>query len=328
MGSGFREAGYRVALAVEEDRNAAQTYRANNPGVPVLEADVAKLDAKVIRRIVPGLRRIDTLLAGPPCQGYSAAGLREPDDPRNQLFRHVGRLARELKARVVVLENVPGLRRVNGTGFLHRILCSLRAQGYSAAAYLLRAYDFGVSQDRKRYFILARRREDGTAPVQPEPAHRPPGDRKNTRLAKTPSLTAALRGLPRYGPGIEAEWRVLRGGRQLLNASTMQHSRRLVAKIRKIRSGKGPMSYRRLDRDLARTLVAGHRALPVHPDLNRTISVREAARIQGFPDTYVFCGPRAEQPLQVANAVPPPLAAAVAKHLLKYLTDGGAKARK
>jgi DNA (cytosine-5)-methyltransferase 1 len=65
--------------------------------------------------------------------------------------------------------------------------------------------------------------------------------------------------------------------------------------------------------------VAGHRALPVHPEMDRTMSVREAARIQGFPDAYVFCGPRAEQPLQVANAVPPTVAFAIGRHLLAFI---------
>src|SRR5262249_22240449 len=87
----------------------------------------------------------------------------------------------------------------------------------------------------------------------------------------------------------------------------------------KIAPGEGPISYRRLEMDVARTLVAGHRAMPVHPWLNRTISVREAARIQGFDDNYFFCGPRWEQPLQVANAVPPTVARAIASHLAGYL---------
>ena len=105
-------------------------------------------------------------------------------------------------------------------------------------------------------------------------------------------------------------------GTLLTNSATMRHSQRVVDKIAEIEPGKGPISYRRLERDLARTLVAGHRALPVHPWLDRTISVREAARIQGFPDSYVFCGPRSNQPLQVANAVPPPVAEALGRHLL------------
>jgi len=129
----------------------------------------------------------------------------------------------------------------------------------------------------------------------------------------------ALKGLPSYRPGVDAEWIPQPDGTALTNASTMRHSQRVIDKIKSIAPGKGPISYRRLETDLARTLVAGHRALPVHPTLDRTISVREAARIQGFPDSYVFCGPRAEQPLQVANAVPPPVAFAIARHLLSYV---------
>jgi DNA (cytosine-5)-methyltransferase 1 len=105
----------------------------------------------------------------------------------------------------------------------------------------------------------------------------------------------------------------------IFNASTMAHSAKVVEKISKIEPGKGPMSYRRLTDDVARTLVAGHRALPVHPWLHRSISVREAARIQGFPDDFVFAGSRASQPLQVANAVPPPLGRAIANHLVAHV---------
>jgi DNA (cytosine-5)-methyltransferase 1 len=222
-----------------------------------------------------------------------------------------------------VLENVPGLRRVNGTGFLHRILSSLRAQRYRAAAQLITACDFGVPQNRRRYFIIAQRTdiEDELPPLVP--THRLPGDASNADLPTTPTVTEALAGLPEFGPGVDAEWFVREDGSTILNASTMCHCERVVAKIEQIKPGSGPISYRRLEGDLARTLVAGHRALPVHPTLHRTMSVREAARLQGFPDIYVFCGPRSEQPLQVANAVPPPLAHAVGVHLLRFLREKG-----
>ncbi len=319
MGSGFREAGFHMVVAVEQDRHAAQTYRANNPGVPVLEADVTKLTKGTLRQYVSGLGGLDVLLAGPPCQGYSAAGAREPADPRNQLFRHVSRLASELKPKVVIFENVPGLRRVNGTGFLGRILNSLRARGYQATAYLLTASDFGVPQNRRRYFILGRRADVREVIPAPDPTHRLPGDTGRNELPVTPTVLESLEDLPAFGPGVNAEYRALQDGSIVVNGSTMTHSARVVAKIKQIKSGGGPISYRRLEGDLARTLVAGHRALPVHPTLHRTMSVREAARLQGFPDGYVFCGPRAEQPLQVANAVPPPLARALGVHLIGHL---------
>jgi DNA (cytosine-5)-methyltransferase 1 len=313
LGSGFREEGFRIALAVERDRNAAQTYRANNPGVPVLEADVASLTGKGLKKQFAGIRSVDVVLAGPPCQGYSWAGKRRPHDSKNRLFEQVARLAEELQSQLVVMENVPGLRRVNGVGFSEAILRRLR-RSYDAEGYELRACEFGVPQERRRIFFLGRLRGQGAAPAPPKATHLPFGT-PDTGLPETPSLEARLAGDLELGPGEDAEWRVLASGIELLNASTMKHGKAVIKKIAGIEPGKGPISYRRLERDVARTLVAGHRALPVHPWLDRSISVREAARIQAFPDSYVFCGPRAEQPLQVANAVPPPLARAVALEL-------------
>ncbi|MFG1953944.1 DNA (cytosine-5-)-methyltransferase [Micromonospora sp. NPDC048830] len=330
LGHGFTKAGYRIALAVERDRHAAQTYRANNPGVPVIEADVATLKASDIRRVCPDLGEPDVILAGPPCQGYSHAGLRQPEDGKNKLFEHVVRLAEELGARYIVLENVPGLRRVNGVGFEDRILRRLRRK-FNAEVYELLAAHFGVPQNRRRLFFLARRKDLGAAPSAPTPTHRVPGapaEANGQALLDTPRLEDVLRGPLELPAATDAEYKVLSDGSVLRNASTMKHSDKVVKKIEGIERGQGPISYRRLELDLARTLVAGHRALPVHPWLHRSISVREAARIQGFEDDYFFCGPRWEQPLQVANAVPPPVGHAVAVHLNEYIDADDQKANR
>lgn len=314
LGSGFRKAGYRIAVAVEKDRHAAQTYRANNRGVPVLEADVTKLSAATIREFTSG--EPDVILAGPPCQGYSAAGARIPEDRKNLLFRRVVTMAEQLRAQQIVLENVPGLNKVNGVSFTNPILKALR-RTYAAELHQITASSFGVPQNRKRYFFIGCRKDLGSAPTCPVATHSSTAAGPGTVLPETPRLEHVLAGPLELEAGMDAEYLLLKDGTRLLNASTMRHSARVAAKIASIEPGKGPISYRRLERDVARTLVAGHRALPVHPWLDRTISVREAARIQGFPDSYVFCGPRAEQPLQVANAVPPPVATAVAVHILK-----------
>lgn len=319
LGLGFRRAGFRIGLAIEREQDAAQTYRANNPGVPVLEAAItSQTTGQSLTRRMPGVERVTALLAGPPCQGYSAAGARDPGAESNLLYRQVARIARELRADVVCLENVPGVRRVNGHGFLDAILDELRRAGYAVEPHLLRASDFGVPQNRQRYFFLGRR--DGVGIPRPEPTHRRNGSARPLHLPETPSLSVLLAGLPALPAGTAAEPCITPDGRAIYNMSTMVHSARVVEKIRGIRPGQGPISYRRLETEEARTLVAGHRALPVHPILHRTISVREAAVIQGFPEEYVFCGRRAAQPLQVANAVPPPLAEAVALHLLKAIT--------
>lgn len=327
MGAGFAEAGYRIAVAVEWDRDAAQTYRLNHPGTIVLEADVRHVAAENIRRLLPADAAPEVLIAGPPCQGYSAAGKRDAKNERNKLFLEVGRLARELRPRFVVIENVPGMRAVGGVRFTTAVLQELETSDYAAAEYMLRACDYGVPQLRHRILFLAQGTAFGHAPPKPTPTHCP-GDRCTTcdlptdhscGLPQTPTVMQSLATLPPLGPGQEAE-NLPYGSIVVFNGSTMKHSQKVINKISAIEPGTGPISYRRLHPDLARTIVAGHRALPVHPEFDRTISVREAARIQGFLDDHIFCGARQNQPLQVANAVPPALALAVARELRDLTT--------
>ncbi len=321
MGRGFRDAGFRVALAVEANRHAAQTYRLNNPGVSVVEALINDTTTgSKLRGHMPGVGKVSTLLAGAPCQGYSAAGARDPQDPQNVLYKHVARLARQLKVETICLENVPGVRRVNGHGFLDEIVAALERAGYVVAPHLLRACAFGVPQHRLRYFFLCRRGRRAEKITEPEATHRAHGE-GDADLPETPQLAELFAKLPEITAGTAAEYFVDADGTEYLNMSTMAHSPRVVRKIKKVKPGEGPISYRRLEPAEARTLIAGHRAMPVHPSLHRTISVREAALIQGFEPDYFFCGPRAEQPLQVANAVPPPLAQAVARHLRTVLRN-------
>lgn len=318
LGEGFTNAGFRVLAAVELDAIAAQTYRANHPGVPVLEADVTKVTGERLRLFAPALGRPAVTIAGPPCQGFSAAGPRDPHADRNYLYEQVIRIATELESASVVIENVPGVARVRGIEFADPILDELRDAGFVAEQYLLQGPDFGVPQRRKRLFFIGIAESLGVVPTPPRPTARPPGTIDDGR-AETPTLTELLKRLPDRPHGVPDDRLELGDGSVVYNAGTMAHCDRVVAKISKIVPGNGPISYRRLDIDLARTIIAGHRALPVHPWLDRAISVREAALIQGFAMGYVFCGRRSDQPLQVANAVPPPLAAGVAAHLLRLL---------
>lgn len=329
LGYGFRRAGFRIGLAIEPNRHAAQTYRLNNPGVPVVEAKIdGSTTARALRRYMPSAGKIAALLAGPPCQGYSAAGARRPHASVNRLYRHVSRLAKELKVEIVCLENVPGVQRVNGHGFLNTMRNSLRRAGFATEAHLVHACEYGVPQHRARYFFLGKRGEE--APPKPPPTHRPRHIKRgpeNSKLPATPRLIDLFSQLPTIGTGVVAERFTTDDGQEDYNLSTMAHGPAVVKKIREIKTGAGPISYRRLERGEARTLIAGHRAMPVHPTHHRTISVREAAVIQGFPRDYIFCGPRAEQPLQVANAVPPPLAEAVARTVLTCLSGAEATER-
>jgi DNA (cytosine-5)-methyltransferase 1 len=260
------------------------------------------------------LGELDALIAGPPCQGYSAAGLRQPRDPRNLLVWEVIRFAAELRPRLVVIENVAGI--VNGRGLesLDAFVEGFNRVGYKVAVHLLDACSFGIPQRRRRVFVIAQSQYSSWSPLVPRPTHcgvlHPAC---GCGLPPTPSVLETLHDLPMVGPGEHAE--------QLPNASTMRHSARVLTKIAQIPAGAGPRSYRRLRSDLAFTIVAGHRALPLHPILNRSISVREAARLQGFPDNYVFAGSRSSQPLQVANAVPPPVSRAIGEVFARALRE-------
>jgi DNA (cytosine-5)-methyltransferase 1 len=323
MGAGFEKAGFHVGLAVERDRHAAQTYRLNHPGVPVLEAEIGPdMRGKDLRKFAPALREVAAVVGGPPCQGYSVAATRNrsPDDPRNHLYRHAARLASELRARTIAIENVPGIRSVSGHGFVDSIKQEFRAAGYAVEAHLVRASEFGVPQRRMRFFFLGVRDRRRAPPPAPKPSHRPLVNARleTEALPLTPSVTDTLAPLPKIEAGYREPWARLEDGTEIPNVMTMRHSEAVIKKIVAIPAGGGPISYRRLESDEARTIVAGHRALPVHPKRDRTLSVREAAAIQGFDLTYHFCGPPAAQPLQVANAVPPPVAEAAASVLKRY----------
>lgn len=318
---GFRQAGYRVAFSADSDRDAAQTYRFNHPGVPVVETDVSRLKGKDILRYA-GLRKgeVDVLLGGPPCQGYSQAGKRDPGAEQNLLYRHFARIGKELDARLLIMENVPGVQNVRGRQFIRDIRSYFLRRGLEARDFLLNAASYGVPQSRTRVVLLAARKGSriGSKLSAPAPTHAlSAGEDSDEPLAVT--VKVALGGLPirASGQGRDVdEW----NGTPVYNHVSMKHSKAVTAKIRDIKSGSGPLSYRRLTLNQpSSTIIAGHRALPVHPTANRTITAREAARLQSFRDDYRFLGPRGNWPLQVANAVPPLLAEALAKHVWPWL---------
>ena len=304
--SAFRREGVSLLAAVERERYAAQSYRFNNPGTPVLERDVRAIRASgLLTAFNKKSGEIPLILAGPPCQGYSAAGNRRPSAPANYLYTSVARIAAGVGAEALVMENVPGLRAVRGVDFEHRILAKFERAGFTPSCLDVDASRFGVPQKRPRLFFVGLSRNRGAGlKLRPRAARR--------------TVAQVLRGLPALAPGGGGHTMV-RNGKVFNNHQAMAHSRKVVEKIRCIERGTGPISYRRLPLGLTGTLIAGHRALPVHPRQHRTISVREAARIQTLPDTFRFLGPHHVQPLQVANAVPYLLGRAVARALRRAL---------
>lgn len=294
---GFMQAGYNVLLGVDTCRNALATYAANISGAKTACLDVTgKKTLQTIQTELDG-KTPDVVIAGPPCQGFSRAGPRKPDDPRNKVLAATVKRAVQLQPKVIVIENVLFLR---GPAFSHHLRSArgiVRRAGYRSAYAVIDSRSFGVAQTRQRIVFIAAKTEDRE--LIPRILQT-----LSTRT-HVPGLTVAgaFAGLPEAGTE----------DGHTHNHVPMQHSRRVIKKIQKIKPGEGPLSYRKLHPARpAPTVVCGHRALPCHYFVPRTITTREAARLQGFWDDFRFFGPRSTQMLQVANAVPPRLSLGVA----------------
>jgi DNA (cytosine-5)-methyltransferase 1 len=295
LSSGFRSAGATILGGIDVDKHALETASFNHGDGKWQLIGIEQFAASIEGQVTRPHRKVNTLLAGLPCQGFSAAGNRDPSDERNYLYRSLLRIIQVLLPEHVVVENVVGITTPTNRHVLRALTRRLRKLGYSVGVRILNAFEFGVPQNRKRVFVVGVR--SGLADWVFECLNPISGPR---------SVRDAFSGLPR------------KKERRRQSHVFMSHGPGVTHALRKLKPG-GPISYRRLEWIRpSPTLVAGHRALPVHPSEPRAISVREAARLQGFEDSYRFFGSNSAQIGQVANAVPPPLAEALARGLSRY----------
>jgi DNA (cytosine-5)-methyltransferase 1 len=171
---GYQMAGFRELLAVEWDNNAVETFKLNFPDVPVYHGDIGKLSSKKcmeLAGIEPG--ELDVFDGSPPCQGFSTAGKRKFDDPRNSLFKEYARLLNDLQPKVFVMENVTGMiKGVMKQAYL-QIIKTLRECGYKAKGQVMNAMYFNVPQSRERVIIIGVRDDLGIEPGHPKPESKP-----------------------------------------------------------------------------------------------------------------------------------------------------------
>ena len=318
LGTGFATADFRIALAVDVDRHAAQTYRFNHPGVPVLERQIdGATTADDLQSFPTGLERCGRGTSRTPVPGLLSSGAAQARRPAQRAVQaRSPPISRTSRARRHPRECAgrPTSRKT-GHSFLPGIREKFERAGYRVRVASLDASEFGVPQRRKRYFLLIYDPTRVSTPETPSPTHVPPGQEPGARAPdhaaahRSPCMRTAERSRCRGAVEWPAQDRHPQHGDDASLVSGHREdpadsSRRRADLIQEARGGPS-----------ARTIIAGHRALPVHPRFHRAITVREAAVIQGFDLTYRFLGPCSEQPLQVANAVPPPLAAAVAREL-------------
>ena len=352
LAEGFRDAGFEICAATDFDEDCALTYQAAYPHESFLCAPIQDLSADHFLRLA-GVRsgELDCLIGGPPCQAFSVYNhQRGFHDERSGLFREYLRLVEGLRPRTLVMENVTGITSVGAGRAVEEIHERLGKLGYEIEHRILKAEEFGVPQERRRIFFLASR--IGKI-AWPEPTHGP------ASKSKRPFVTVwdAISDLPkldickgdeisRYpGPAESAYQRAIRRSSKFLtnhvapylapiNLERMKHIRPggswrdiprhlLPAGMKKARLCDHTKRYGRLHPDgLACTILTKcdvHWGAYIHPNQERSLTVREAARLQSFPDRMCFRGARFEQFRQVGNAVPPLLARAVARQVKRVI---------
>ncbi len=305
---GFKQAGYRILAATDIDPSAEKTHRRNWPNVPFIREDIRTLTVKQLEAVLQG-RRPDVVIGGPPCQGFSTLGDRLSADPRNALVDAFVRIVDGLRPQAVVIENVRAIATEYKGRYKDHILKRLSEIGYHVHFAILNAADYGVPQHRRRAFFVgfADPRVDYTFP---EPTFGP-GRRRYTTVGRAIGDLANLTSNVPNHAALRHSERVVARYRLIPEGGMLPPAAELPPEIRRENFGS---TYKRLNRHApSLTIVPGNNALPVHPYLDRSLTPREAARLQTFPDDYIFEGDRRRQCILVGNAVPPMLACVIAK---------------
>lgn len=301
---GFHQANFEAVAAVELEAEACATYRRNFPRAHVFQGPIEQVTEDALGEIVAG-RTIHVVCGGPPCQGFSVAGRRDPEDSRNRLFAEFVRIVRYLRPWYVVLENVPGILTMRRGAFYQAIVDSFEEAGYRGMAVsVLESAAFGVAQLRPRAVFVANRfgkKNPFPGPLLQEKDYLP-----------IESAISDLRSRP-PNPAINHEW--------------TRHSKRMEERLATVPPGGSLYSsyidaWKRQYPGLpSMTIKENHGGTHIHPELNRVLSAREMARLQGFPDDFVFESRMKRVMWQVGNAVPPPLARHVALALRPRLDE-------
>lgn len=319
---GFEKEGFDIILSTDFDEDCEKVHKINRPNIPFVRADIRTLSNEKIDELLNG-QTVDVLIGGPPCQGFSTIGNRVSSDlerrtkydPRNDLFREYIRILNHLQPKVFVMENVKGIKTRDGGTIFEEIQRQFKETGYDFNCITLNAADYGVPQYRERVFFYGTRiGVDFEAPI---PTH---GENRNP-----------------YNIVLDAIGDLANKGEEVSNHVPLKHGEKNIRRYQLIpEGGRLPENdlpadlyrknfgntFKRLDRNKpSLTMVPGHNAFPIHPWLDRSLTVREAARIQTFPDDYIFSGRRDKQCMQVGNAVPVQLANAWAKQVKGVLDN-------
>ncbi|MCX6320113.1 MAG: DNA cytosine methyltransferase [Bacteroidetes bacterium] len=353
---GFKQAGYDIIYATDFDKAAIETYKTNFPETKAECKDINDIDfVSLLKELKIKQGEVDVLIGGPPCQGFSTAGPRFWDDPRNHLLKQYVRALEIIQPKWFLMENVEGLLTSNNGEYVSETVKAFIKLGYSVRLEKVYSHEYGVPQRRKRVIIIGNR--IGVDFLFPEPTTHSHG-----RIFRKSEITIehALTGLPKaseenvslkYESNFSGKWAdslksknsfvtdhfiqklddiQLERITKLKQGQTMkdlpehlQHpsfkkraARRVMDGTPSEKRGGAPSGLKRLRLDEPSLTITGAAVREfIHPMENRCLTIRECARIQTFPDDFIFCGSNGDKIQQIGNAIPPLLAKTFANHI-------------
>ena len=347
---GFIDAGFNVVLSIDNDEKALEAYRYNVKSSHVINSDLGDKDTLKKARTLLRDTRVDAVIGGPPCQGFSLTGPRKLEDERNVLYRAYVDFIEAFKPRALLIENVPGLATLYGGRVKNDIILTFENLGYRMYMQVLNAAEYGIPQFRKRLFFVGIKKglDDFSFPL---PTHSEAGGLSvwGHILKQYVTCEDAIGDLPslegehweeetEYTEHPKTEYqKKMRGNCNVLyNHVRTNHKEHVVKVISLVPEGgnykdlpEGVGESRKFNEAWTRyhskkpskTIDTGHRN-HFHYKYNRVPTIRENARLQSFPDYFVFTGSKTSQNRQVGNAVPPLLAKHIALKINKTLSTG------
>lgn len=334
---GFENAGFEISLALDIWKDAIETYNKNHITPVAICKDIHELDNSYLEEFAIK-NNIVGVIGGPPCQGYSTVGTRDINDPRNHLYLEYCRVVEVVKPKFFVIENVKGLLTLNNGMFRDDIIDRFSKLGYNISFKILNASDYGVPQNRQRVFFIGLKDDDFEFPMEK-------GYKVSTSdaISDLPSLEdlETVSEIYSYNNDNITKYQELmrKGSDMIYNHNGTKHTDQTKNIISMIKDGgrisdlpkeywgvrKYNKAFQRMNsNEPSHTIDTGHRNY-FHYKENRVPSVRECARIQSFPDKFIFVGSKTSQYKQVGNAVPPLLAEEIAIQIKKYLSKNKAE---